>query len=289
MSGPGIGARVARSLRFLGSVTGWRRVAEAIGGRSGAFTVHNDGIWFAGNMDSYIDRQIYLFGDYERALIRLFLEACPRRGLILDVGANVGTHSLWFARSFGKVHAFEPNRLLWDQFSRNVELNCAANITLHKTGLSDAAGEFQMYDVANDNWGLGTFATHEQYDLPLAPLHKARVEVFDDYLPALRIDAVKIDVQGLEPNVLRGMRRALERDQPVVWVEFGAGTLSELATRSRLEALFPYPIDIRKFTRRRRGPVWGPVALVACTEDVIGIGDYLISPTQSQGRERDPA
>jgi FkbM family methyltransferase len=282
MSGPSIGAKAARSLRFLGRVTGWRRLAQAIAGQSGSFVVTNDGIRFAGDMGSYIDRQIYLFGDYERDLIRLFLAACPRKGVILDIGANAGTHSLWFSRAFATVHAFEPNRLLWDQLCANLRLNQAANVELHRVGLSDAAGEFDMYDVANDNKGLATFATHEQYDLPLTRLHRARVEIFDDYLPDLRIDAVKIDVQGLEPNVLRGMRRTLDRDRPVVWAEFGAGTLAETCSRSQLERLFPYPIEIRKFTRRRRGPIWGAVSLTRYEDSAIGIGDYVIS---SVGRE----
>ncbi len=280
MSGPSIGAKVARSLRFLRSIVGWRRLAQAIGGRRGAFTVENDGIRFAGDMGSYIDRQVYLFGDYERELIALFLAACPRRGTVLDIGANAGTHSMAFARVFQAVHAFEPNRVLWDQFCENVLLNGADNVELHRLGLSDVAGEFQMYDVENDNCGLATFATAEQYDLPLVPLHRARVEIFDDYLPDLRVDAIKIDVQGLEPNVLRGMRRMLERDRPVVWAELAAGTLSEMATRSELERLFPYPIEIRKFRLGRRGPFWRRVFLAPFTASAIEIGDYLIAPAR---------
>jgi FkbM family methyltransferase len=278
MNGPSIGARAARSLRFLRGVMGWRRLAASVAGHKGAFTVENDGIAFAGNMGSYIDRQIFLFGDYERDHIRLFLDACPRKGVILDVGANAGTHSMWFARACAAVHAFEPNRMMWAQFCRNAELNHATNVELHRVGLSDMAGEFPMYDVANDNCGLATFSPVEQYDLPLAPLHNARVEVFDDYLPDLRVDAIKIDVQGLEPNVLRGMRRMLERDRPVVWAEFWTGTLSEVTTRREIEQLFPYPIEIRKFNRTRRGPIWGAVSLDRYDEGVAALGEYVITP-----------
>src|SRR3954449_11550198 len=130
MRGPGIRAKAARSLRFLRGVTGWRRLALALAGDGGSFVVTNDGIRFAGDMGSYIDRHLFLFGDYERDLIRLFLDACRRRGVILDIGANAGTHSMWFARVFRSVHAFEPNRLLWDQFAANQRLNQAANIEL---------------------------------------------------------------------------------------------------------------------------------------------------------------
>jgi len=278
MSGPSSGAAIARSFRFLRDVRGWRRIAQRIGGRSGAFVVENDGIRFAGDMASFVDRQIYLFGDYERENIRLFLQACPKRGVILDIGANAGTHSLAFARAFDKVHAFEPNALLWEQFCRNMALNEARNVELHRIGLSDVSAELQLYDVDNDNQALGTFATIEQYDLPLTPLAKARVEIFDDYLPDLGVDAVKIDVQGLEPNVLRGMRRMLARDRPVVWAEFGSATLSEVATRAQLRALFPYEVAIRRFEGHSVGLVRKGVTLDPYAGEAIGLGDYVISP-----------
>ena len=94
---------------------------------------------FAGDLGSYLDRQVYLFGGYESAQIRCFLSRIPagRHRTILDVGANAGTHSLAFARVFETVLAFEPNPMLWPQFEQNMVLNGLTNVRLHKLGLAD--------------------------------------------------------------------------------------------------------------------------------------------------------
>ena len=102
--------------------------------------VDNGGTYFAGDLGVVIDREVYLFGGDERESIDLFL-ACVRthrRGVILDVGCNAGTHSLRFAKAFARVHAFDPNPALWEQFKANAALNGADNITLHPLGVGAA-------------------------------------------------------------------------------------------------------------------------------------------------------
>lgn len=89
---------------------------------SGRFRVKSEWGWFEGNIESFVDREVYLRGWYESDHIRLFLESLPeeRRNVALDIGANVGTHSLAFSRLFKAVHAFDPNPNLWSSFLRNV-------------------------------------------------------------------------------------------------------------------------------------------------------------------------
>src|SRR5688572_11738006 len=132
---PIIRARIARALRWLHALPGWQSlVNKVVPDHSGAFVVHNGPMVFAGVIGSFIDRQVYLFGGYERPYIDRFVRAIPadRRGTILDIGANAGTHSLAFASDFATVHAFEPNPMLWAQFERNVALNHLKNVQLHK-------------------------------------------------------------------------------------------------------------------------------------------------------------
>jgi len=73
---------------------GWERMATLLAppGAPGAFLVLNPTGYFAGDLSSWIDRRMYVFGGYEQDSIRAFLSMLPadRRGIVLDVGANVG-------------------------------------------------------------------------------------------------------------------------------------------------------------------------------------------------------
>lgn len=273
----GIAGKLARSLRIFRNLRAWSRICNRLVGNSGDFLISNGSIRFAGNLSSFIDRQVYLYGGYERDKIGLYLSKIQASGTILDVGANVGNHSLFFAQSFEKVVAFEPFPKLWTSFEKNIALNDAKHVELHKIALSDKAGELTLYGIDGDNDGLGTLCRIEQYDKPLHALAVVRVEVLDEYLPDLRPDAIKIDVQGFEPQVLRGMKKIIAQSRPVVWVEFSTGTVSQISHRKDVEALFPYPIDIFRF-QNVAGRMLHSVELVPHTSDTIIEADYVIMP-----------
>lgn len=231
---PPLGARIVRSLRFLEGVRGWRRLSSALlpSQPRGAFQVTNEFGVFAGDLSSYMDRQIYLYGDYEAAYLRELRHFLPRerRRTLLDVGANIGTHSLAFAREFAEVHAFEPNPVLWPNFERHLTLNGLANVRLHKVGLGDKDETLPFYLTEYDNLGLGTAAADQVYDVPLRQAGTIRVVNGDAYLAASgvgTIDFVKIDVQGLEIQVLRGLSATLAEHRPYVWLEVNEPTLKE--------------------------------------------------------------
>lgn len=234
-------ARALRAARAFSSVRGFASIAERYGAADAPFIVNNGREIFAGNLSSYIDRQVYMLGGYERSQIEAFLGLVPRKRIALDVGANAGTHTIAFGHAFEKVHSFEPNARMWAQLERNVSLNDIV-ATVHRIGLSDCESELPFYDIGKDNGGLGTFSTVEQYDRPLRQIAVAAIRIFDRLAIAGPIDAVKIDVQGLEPAVLRGMQTMLRRDKPTLWVEIGAGT--GIDNGAALEALIPYPVKL---------------------------------------------
>ena len=280
-STPPARAALVRSLRFLQHLRGWRRLALALCGRKGHFVVSDGETRFEGDLASHIDREVYLFGAYEADNICLFLDSVDRRGVALDIGANVGNHSILFARAFDRVHAFEPNPGLWAKLERNIALNHLHNIMVHRIGAADKQGSFPLFDVDGDNQGLATFLNVEQYERPLRQIGTARTEALDDYLADERIDAVKIDVQGWEPQVLKGMRRILERDRPVVWTEVGDGTLGQTPGRAALEALFPYTIVLKRF-ETTVGALARRAMLSYYTKTELEPGDYIVFPADPE-------
>ena len=138
-------------------------------------------------------------------------------------------------------------------------LNNLSDVSLHRLGLADRDDELTFYLIDKNNYGLGTCSTVEQYDLPLKASGKVKVAAGDSFLDSARIgpiDAIKIDAQGFEPEVFRGLRRVLERDRPFVWLEIAV----ELNPRSikidkvaSLAALFPYRSELYRFSSETRG------------------------------------
>lgn len=263
--------------------------ALAANATCGEFRVCNNApgggqIVIAGNISSFLERQAYLKGGYEQQQIAEFLTRLPsaRRGVILDIGANIGTHSLCFAPHFETVHAFEPNSLIWNRFDRNVELNEFRNIHLHCVGLGDRESEMPFYLIENNNFGLGTFSRVEQYDLPLKQAGTAKVVVGDHYLSNQdigKIDAVKIDVQGFEPEALRGLTNTLGATRPVVWCEVGSGAKSKIETASDLLGFFPRNYKLYRFVETFRFGLRS-VALIDFPCGNLDYADYVLAPRE---------
>jgi FkbM family methyltransferase len=158
-------------------------------------------------------------------------------------------------------------------------LNELANVHLHRVGLADEDAELILHSIDKPNQGLGTFSTANQYDLPLRPLASCQVKHGARYLSQIgvqRIDAVKIDVQGFEPEVLRGLGEVLARDRPVIWCEMGARTVAEAGTTDKLSKLLPFSFRCFQLLLALRG------AQRSCVlEERIGelpTGDYVLVP-----------
>jgi FkbM family methyltransferase len=282
---PSICARIARALRSLRVLPGWERVVATLvpADAAGRFVVVNSTGLFAGDLSSFIDRRMYLFGEYEQGSIGEFISKIPddRRGTILDIGANVGTHSLAFAQHFGQVHAFEPNPNLWKHFERNIALNNLHNVQLHKVGLGGGDAELPFYLIDKKNYGLGTFSRIEQYDLPLKEVGRMTVVTGDGYIKSAHIapvDAIKIDVQGFELEVVRGLADVLAKDRPFVWLEVSADTRATVQRSESLRGLFPFQSDLFRFEPHRSGGIFHSMRLRPASPGRLDAGDYLIAP-----------
>lgn len=277
--------RLARACSAAQRLPGWGRLVHLLIGSqpNGAFRVHSANGWFEGNIANYIDRQVYLRGWYESDEIASFLDVIPpdRRGVILDIGANVGTHAIAFSKAFQTIHAFEPNPLALEQLERNVALNGATNIQIHPVGLSETAATLDFFLTEKSNYGLGTFSQHDQYDVPLQKVGEFSVEVGDELLERIgckKVDAVKVDVQGFEPEVLRGLRQMLTRDKPFLWFEVSTGTSAKLDDLKQLAKVVPYAFSLRVFSS-----FWSPTGRKVRLQEVDGsqplpCGDYVVIP-----------
>jgi FkbM family methyltransferase len=135
-----------------------------------------------------------------------------------DVGANAGQHSLFMARKVSQVHAFEPSTTMAERFRLNVAINSLDNVILHPVALSDAESEAMLGSGFRGNSGSRSL----QWTLPDGPAERVQVRQGDAYFDAHslpRMHLLKIDVEGHEKKVLRGLASRLRADRPLIVME----------------------------------------------------------------------
>lgn len=160
----------------------------------------------------YIAREISRKGEpYEYPLLALIGAALPANAVVIDVGANVGNHAIYFASQCGaRVHAFEPNEEALLHLRANIARNGFENmIEVHEMALGSESGTAQIASRPAGNLGGVKLETGP------GPITVGRL---DDHLFD-RVDLVKIDVEGAELEVLRGASLTLGVHRPLVVAE----------------------------------------------------------------------
>ena len=222
-----------------------------------AFEVPFAGFVYPGQMNRWIDWIVYYYGAYELdelELLRTLLTHRPE-AVALDIGANVGHHALYLASFCAEVHAFEPYETVSRCLDEKVRRNRLAHIHLHRVGLGERDEELDFFAPQGANTGTGTFvAGHETQNNRLAG--RLRLVRADDYLARLRlstVDLIKIDVEGFELSVLRGLRATLGRYRPMVMMELSDQARIELTNHAEFMALFPpgYVANVVRSQRNR--------------------------------------
>lgn len=167
---------------------------------------------------TYKVERIMWTGEYEPPLIR-FLEVHNTAGwTCLDVGANVGAVALAlakFAGPSGKVYAFEPGPPNQQRLRANLALNpkLLARTEVLACGVGETPGELWW---AEEEGNPGNALLSDK------GTHKIPVTTLDVFLSERRlggVDFVKIDVEGMELQVMRGGKELLRRFHPVLYFE----------------------------------------------------------------------
>lgn len=181
---------------------------------------------------SWIEWYIFFFGHYELETVWTIKRLLHPGFTAVDVGANVGCHSLLMGAlvgAAGQVLACEPHPTIFDRLVRNVALNRLSQVRPIPVALSDAAGEQVLHSFPADAGNRGTATLLAKNAVLGAPELRVRVETLDDLLDlngCTRLDLIKIDTEGNEQKVLNGAIRSIARFKPHVLFEFDRHTWS---------------------------------------------------------------
>ncbi|MDA0654963.1 MAG: FkbM family methyltransferase [Proteobacteria bacterium] len=177
--------------------------------------------------DAYIGRALQLYGEYSEDDVRFFARTLKPGHTVLDVGANIGTHTMYFAGAVGKegrVLAFEPLSSNFQLLCANTALNNIENVELKQVAVGRASGTVRVPKVsvtAPGNQG-GFSLLDEPSDYSEAPEMLVREEVPKipiDELNLARCHLIKADVEGMELDVVLGASATLKRCKPMLYLE----------------------------------------------------------------------
>lgn len=155
---------------------------------------------------------------FEQEYLKSISSILKNPSCIIDVGANIGNHTVYFARQWSDcvIHAIEPISLAFQILKRNISLNQFQNVYCHNIALGDRHGIGSItHDGLTEN-NLG--ATRVNYTTS----GNISFKTMDDFIENLKIgkiDLIKIDVEGFELKVLDGMKDTILKHNPIIWIE----------------------------------------------------------------------
>ena len=181
-----------------------------------------------------LTRALIRRGYWEKLETRVFIELLAPGALIVDAGANFGHYALTAANHVGAgglVLAFEPHAPTFALLTENAALQPHANLRPIQAGLGAEAGTLPIYEDEANPGGHSFLDWNRRGDaggsetVPVCALD----DVLEEQAPGRPLSILKIDVQGLEMDVLRGAEKTISRDRPSVLCEVTPAVLARTA------------------------------------------------------------
>jgi FkbM family methyltransferase len=169
---------------------------------------------------------------WEKKSISLWIELCKTSDVVVDIGANNGIYSL-ISKSLNpqaKVYAFEPVKRIYDKLIENVNLN-SFDINCIEKATSDSDGEGIIYDTT-DLHSLTASMEHQPGNMTgdsiETTIQLIKLSTFIEKNNIAKVDLMKIDVEGHEPEVLRGFEPFFDKFRPNMLIEIVTDEKAEL-------------------------------------------------------------
>ena len=167
--------------------------------------------------DNLIGKSLERYGEWCQLEMEFLTPYIPCGGICVDIGAYIGTHTLFFADAVGPqgiVVAFEPQQPMFQLLCANASLNHHLNIRAFNIAIDETPGLVHISDIdytQPNNFGGATTSRFEGYPIEARTLD-------DCSLPS--VDLLKIDVEGFEPEVINSAMVAIRSYQPYIYIEY---------------------------------------------------------------------
>jgi FkbM family methyltransferase len=168
--------------------------------------------------DIYVGKSIEKYGEFSALEMQLLTQLCQPGDTVIEIGANIGAHTIEIARRVGPegwVLAFEPQRMVFQALCANVAINSLTNVDCYCAAMGRERGSInvpEMDPALSNNFGGVSLLGDESGRL---------VECFplDQFVSLPQLRLIKIDVEGMESDVISGGKKLIEKFKPFLYVE----------------------------------------------------------------------
>lgn len=172
--------------------------------------------------------------------------------IVFDVGANIGTISIWLSKilHLGHIYSFEAQRQIFYQLAGNIAINNLYNIDAFNYAVGDREKIIHVKEPDYfSNYDYGTFSLLEE-KIPTSGKNLiVECITLDNFVLKQKIpkvDLLKIDVEGMDLEVLKGSINILNLFAPAIYVEHFDNKTSMINELQEFLSEFNYSFDIRK-------------------------------------------
>lgn len=184
---------------------------------------------FQADLSSFLEWQLWAFGCFERYVAELLTYLIRPGDQCVDVGANVGVHTVRMARlagPAGQVIAVEPDPELARRAAGNIALNGLRNVQVVQAAASDTCGDsVPLYRAADQDPNRARASLHAHPYLT-GPAAQVRTTTIDEVCTG-PVALIKIDVEGHEGAVIDGAARTIQMYSPAIVFEYAPELLAQ--------------------------------------------------------------
>ncbi len=204
--------------------------------------IERSGIRYEVDLSEGIDLSLFLFGNFQEHVVKNQFFSLSENSIVFDIGANFGTMTLPYAKSVpkGMVYAFEPTHYALSKLKKNIKLNSALEKRIKVVNMfASRKTELKPKIKAFSSWKVDV-----KKDKNIHPIHwgsekstngvaSTSLDEFCSKNKIQRIDFIKIDTDGHEPEVLEGAKKIIAKFRPTIIFEAGEYPLREKGITSR--------------------------------------------------------
>ncbi len=213
------------------------------------------------SLDNGVENSLYYFGTYEKGTLNFIKENLKKGDVFFDIGANIGLMSIFASNcvgSTGKIISFEANPDTVPILKNNIQLNHISNITIVDKAVGNENGRIRIYN----NWAVnrgGATLIKPQQETDSFEIDLIKIDSVKEY-SELPVAMMKVDVEGFEMDVLKGMEAILKKaDPPKLIIECSADRNnnyeSVVAIYDFIKSVNSYKIYKLSRSKERIGPL----------------------------------
>ena len=147
---------------------------------------------------------------WEKTLINIYKQYVNYNSVVLDIGANLGTHTIPLSLMCNNVYSFEPQQKLFSLLKKTVEYNKLDNVKLFNNIVSNKSEELDFNNTGCGRGGLSKYRPRLEGNIT------KENAITIDSLNLVKCDFVKIDVEGAEWDVLNGAHETINKYKPII-------------------------------------------------------------------------